>query len=118
MRNTMMIAVLSIWAVMGAACASHHATPDRTVESRTPPPHVASQQDSAELALILRREADGLREDATHHEREAALLSGQGADTALVREHRELAERLWREADDKEQQAVAIGRHVPHNMVQ
>jgi hypothetical protein len=118
MRNITMYVVLTTWALMSAACASHHAGEERSIVSRTPSPHMASQKDSAELALILRREADDLRQSAAHHEREAALLSDRGADEVLVRENRELAERLWREADEKQQEAVAIGRQVPHNMVQ
>lgn len=114
MGKMTMYAVLATWAVIAAACAGH----DRTVTSRAPAPHIASQKSSAELALTLRREADELRENAVHHEREAALLAERGGDTALVRENRELSQRLWREADEKEREAVAIGRQVPHNMVQ
>jgi hypothetical protein len=116
MLKAVVFVALAICAVVSGGCADE---PRRGEPSQVRVPPVASQKSAAEQALILRREADSLREIASRREREAEILSRDaGSDERLVREKRELAQKLWHEADEVEQAAVAIGRQVPHNMVQ
>lgn len=116
MRKVIVFVALAIGAVVSGGCADEQR---RGEPSQVRVPHVASQKSSAEQALILRREADSLREMADRREHEAEILARDPAtDERLVRENREIAQKLWHEADEAERAAVAIGRQVPHNMVQ
>jgi hypothetical protein len=111
--------------VVLGGCAKHHDGIDRSAGHHGPdgpaPAGLShpSQKDSAQEALVLRREADQLREMAERREREALVLSSDPAtDRQAIREKRELAQRLLEAADAADREARALSRQVPHNMVQ
>jgi hypothetical protein len=116
--------VLVVLALDG--CARHHDTvADRGVGHHGPAGPTpaglshSSQKDSAQEALVLKREADQLREMAERREREALILSNDPTtDRELVRQKRELAQRLLEAANEADREAKALARQVPHNMVQ
>jgi hypothetical protein len=79
----------------------------------------ASQTEAAQQALILRREADTLREMAERRQREAQILASDPAvDQQVVLQKRQLAERLLEAANEADREAAALRRQVPHGMVQ
>jgi hypothetical protein len=119
---------LALWFVLLglSGCAGDHASVSNHSASHHGPDGVprsglshSSQKDSAQEALVLKREADQLREMAERREREAQLLSNEpGADPQAVSEKRGLAQRLLEAANQADREAAALSRQVPHNMVQ
>jgi hypothetical protein len=78
-----------------------------------------SQNESADHSLVLRREADALRDMASRREAEARILADDPrVDQDTIRRKRELVQRLLQAADEADQEAAAFGRQVPHGMVQ
>jgi hypothetical protein len=96
-----------------AACAHHD---DRLASSGL---SSTSQTESAQQALVLRREADTLREMAERREREAqSLASDPTVAQDSVQQKRQLAQRLRDAANEADREAAALRRQVPHGMVQ
>jgi hypothetical protein len=78
-----------------------------------------SQPESAQQAMILRREAASLRDMAERRQREAQILgSDPSVDQEAVLQKRQLAQRLLEAANEAEREAEALRRQVPHGMVQ